>query len=558
MGAATGRFADPVLRRFARAETRRREWDAILSETYRLALPNQDGSGTQARGGKRDTELFDATAVRSLKWKRAKLHGDLFPPFRHWTRFLPDRMEAEAMDEATARNWRAFVDAAERKFHRAIDRSNFHLEIPLALGDALISTGAVLIQEGTPEDPLRFEAVPVAQVIPEESPDGTIRTVFRKFEVPGRDIAERWPDARVPDAVAERIADDPDLPLAVVEATIWNPVRRLYEYAVILPDGEHRLAEREYLTSPWVVFRMDKATGETMGRGPVLDARADIATANKTKELILKNASIAVTGIWQAEDDGVLNPANVRLVPGAIIPIAPGSKGMTPLEAPGKFDVSQLLLQDLQQNIEAGIRGPSLPPPEAGTRTAYEIGERRSDQMAVDVPMSLRLLSELDYPLVMRCLAILSSPAMAGSAYYIGEFAGPEGRIRPVPVSPLVRCQDIAEAEQRNQALLLAMQVDAETTLAVVNRARYVRDFLESHGFKAEHLRGEDEIGGDDATEGKAEESPAAALAPLFRLIGRAAEGGGSPAAPALTPAQAGDWLFRDDPEGTEAVDVPS
>ena len=92
----------------------------------------------------------------------------------------------------------------------------------------------------------------------------------------------------------------------------------------------------------------------------------------------------------------------------------------------------------------------------------------------------------------------------------------------------------------------------------MVNRARYVRDFLESHGFKAEHLRGEDEIGGDDATEGKAEESPAAALAPLFRLIGRAAEGGGSPAAPALTPAQAGDWLFRDDPEGTEAVDVPS
>ena len=130
MGAATGRFADPVLRRFARAETRRREWDAILSETYRLALPNQDGSGTQARGGKRDTELFDATAVRSLKWKRAKLHGDLFPPFRHWTRFLPDRMEAEAMDEATARNWRAFVDAAERKFHRAIDRSNFHWRFP--------------------------------------------------------------------------------------------------------------------------------------------------------------------------------------------------------------------------------------------------------------------------------------------------------------------------------------------------------------------------------------------------------------------------------------------
>ena len=33
----------------------------------------------------------------------------------------------------------------------------------------------------------------------------------------------------------------------------------------------------------------------------------DIKTANKVVELILKNASIAVTGIWLADDDGVLN-----------------------------------------------------------------------------------------------------------------------------------------------------------------------------------------------------------------------------------------------------------
>ena len=45
----------------------------------------------------------------------------------------------------------------------------------------------------------------------------------------------------------------------------------------------------------------------------------DIKTANKVVELILKNASIAVTGIWQADDDGVLNPANIELKPGATV-----------------------------------------------------------------------------------------------------------------------------------------------------------------------------------------------------------------------------------------------
>src|SRR3546814_6808214 len=65
-----------------------------------------------------------------------------------------------------------------------------------------------------------------------------------------------------------------------------------------------------------------------------MKALPDIKTANKVVELILKNASIAVTGIWQADDDGVLNPATVRLVPGAIIPKAQGSAGLTPLAAP--------------------------------------------------------------------------------------------------------------------------------------------------------------------------------------------------------------------------------
>ena len=80
----------------------------------------------------------------------------------------------------------------------------------------------------------------------------------------------------------------------------------------------------------------------------------DIKTANKVVELILKHASIAVTGIWQADDDGVLNPATVRLTPGTIIPKAVGSAGLTPLEAPGRFDVSELVLGDLRTRCWTG------------------------------------------------------------------------------------------------------------------------------------------------------------------------------------------------------------
>jgi hypothetical protein len=86
-----------------------------------------------------------------------------------------------------------------------------------------------------------------------------------------------------------------------------------------------------------------------------MKALPDIRTANKVVELVLKNASIAVTGIWQADDDGVLNPATIRLVPGTIIPKAVGSSGLTPLAAPGRFDVSQIVLDDLRARIRHAL-----------------------------------------------------------------------------------------------------------------------------------------------------------------------------------------------------------
>ncbi len=496
--AGKGKYQDPILRRFARAEAKRRLWDGTLQAAYDLTLPNHEPTLTKnTEGALNDREIFDGTAVRAVKWKRAKLHGDLFPPFRNWTDFAPNGQDPDTLGETEKSQWRTWSEPAVDRFHKAIDRSNFHLEIPLALGDALVSTGAILITEGTPEDPLRFEAVPIGQVVPEESPDGTIRTVFRAWDVPGRDIEQRWPDAKIPSDKQQRIKDDPDAEMKIVEATIWDTKKKRFDYAVILCDGETHLVDRIYQTSPWVVFRMDKATGETMGRGPVMDARADIATANKTKELILKNASIAVTGLWQAEDDGVLNPANIKLVPGAIIPKAPGSEGLTPLEAPGKFDVSQVVLQDLQQNIDSGIKGPQLPPIDEGGRTAYEIGERRADQIAIDLPMSLRLLTELQFPIVRRCLAILMSPAMAGSAYYIEPILFGEKAVDPIPSNPLSAMQDIADAQQQMQAYVMAFQADPETVSALVDRPKFMRRYLSINGFSEDDLRPLEEVAAD-------------------------------------------------------------
>ena len=72
---------------------------------------------------------------------------------------------------------------------------------------------------------------------------------------------------------------------------------------------------------------------------------------NKTLELLLKNASIACAGVYTAADDGVINPSNIRITPGSIIPVArnggPQGASLAPLPRSGDFNVSQIVINDL-------------------------------------------------------------------------------------------------------------------------------------------------------------------------------------------------------------------
>lgn len=162
----------------------------------------------------------------------------------------------------------------------------------------------------------------------------------------------------------------------------------------------------------------------------------DIKTANKVVELILKNASISVTGIWQAEDDGVLNPANIELVPGAIIPKAVGSKGLTPLEMPARFDVSQLVLQDLRNRIRHALLVDRLPQmSNAGKITATEI-TTRSDEMTMLLGATFgRLQVELLNPLIQRAYGILRQRGAIPDLPLDGRIVAIDHR------SPLARAQ---------------------------------------------------------------------------------------------------------------------
>lgn len=433
----TGADAEALLARHARALSRRRAWETTWKECYDLALPGRADAGTPT--------LYDGTAADAAEQLAASLLAELTPPWTRWFGFAPGRAAPRGDDggleaEAIAR---LLEDAAE-SLHAELTRSNFAVEIHQCFLDLVVAgTACLAVEEAEPGEPsaLRFSAVPLGDVVLEEGAEHRLDTVFRTSMLTVAELLGRFGAVTLPRSVADEPDGEPRRH-KVIEAVIPGP--HGYDYTAILAaDSEAPLvlAEGRFSAPPFIAFRWMKAPGETYGRSPVMKALPDIRTANKVVELVLKNASIAVTGIWQADDDGVLNPANIRLVPGAIIPKAVGSSGLTPLAAPGRFDVSQLVLDDLRARIRHALLADRLGPVQGARMTATEVLERSAEMVRILGATFGRMQSELLQPLLGRCLSVLRRRGIVPAFQLDGQTAALQMR------SPLAQVQAKADAQ---------------------------------------------------------------------------------------------------------------
>lgn len=395
-----------LLRRFDAARARRADWESLWREAYEYALPQRNGF-TASRGGGRHDNLYDATALDAVEQLAASLLGNLTPPWSQWFGLKPgpDLSAAEAQALAPV------LEQAGKTMQAHFDRSNFIMEMHQCYLDLVVGgTAALAFEESAPGElsAFKFTAIPLSDIVLEEGGDGALNGSFRTLDLTLMQLRGRYPLAELPAGVIRDGAKDPQLRFAVLESILPNELGG-YDFTAALTGGSapSLLQSGRFARSPVVAFRWLKSPGEIYGRSPVMKALPDIKTANKVVELILKNASIAVTGIWQADDDGVLNPANIELKPGSIIPKAVGSRGLTPLDMPGRFDISQLVLQDLRARIRHALLADRLGPVAGPKMTATEVLERSAEMALLLGATYGRLQSEMMTPLIRRAFAIL-------------------------------------------------------------------------------------------------------------------------------------------------------
>lgn len=464
-----------LLKRKHAAQKHRDEWAGLWDECYDYALPQRGGFYTELQAGKsRTSRIYDATAMDAAEALAASLMGQLTPVWSQWFGLKPGpELSREEADKLAP-----ILEKASETLQAHFDRSNFAVEIHQCFLDLVVGgTAAIAFEENEPGQfsAFRFSAVPLKSVALEEGTSGYLDGSFRTIPMTLAALHERYPEAVIPSSVIKRAAQDPQSTFDVVEAVMPDGLN--YAYAAVLTEDETQpvlLDHGMFNQSPILAFRWLKSPGEIYGRSPVMKALPDIKTANKVVELILKNASIAVTGIWQADDDGVLNPANIELSPGSIIPKAIGSKGLQPLEMPGRFDVSQLVLESLQSRIRHALLADKLAPIASPRMTATEVIER-SAEMSLHLGATYgRLQSELLAPLIKRAFAILRRRGEVPDIALDGRLVAVDFR------SPLARAQGQRNIQNTLSWLNTVLGMGAEGAMSVdINAAaRFLADAL--------------------------------------------------------------------------------
>lgn len=471
---------EQVLAKFKKAEKNKTDDGFMndLEEAYKYCCPRRYNNNLKT--GK---EIFDSTAVFAVQSRVAASHDSLFPAFREWIGEEP----VTKFEKADELNVKRQIDKRVKAAHKAIELSNFHIEIEDTLTDTMFSDGAILVFSGTPECPLYFQAVDWFSFYTLNDMDGQPNNNFLKRKLSLNEILHYWPKANL-----ENIQDNKDAEFDVIDSYTYDEKTKKYTYSVIIKD--ERIYSSEENSSPWVIFNQKRRAKGKTGWGVALDSMSEVKTTNKVEEYLLRHAAINLSGMWQADDDGVLNVDNIQLIPGCVIPKAVGSQGLQPLHTKLDMNLAQFVLAEQKENIKKGVQGSALPSFSDGVRTAQEYQMRDAELKKTEIPVMLQL-AQGSKRLMKRIFEVLESNKMKTSEMYCKPVTNAENKkIQTAFTSPLIRMKEQMEMSNNLQVLAMAAQSCGQAAYEIIDQDEFLRDFYMKNGFTPKLIRGEAKV----------------------------------------------------------------
>lgn len=438
-----GRPSDKdFMRRYtAAAETRNRHlgtWRTI----YRYLFPYRSESPETAV--RSSYTSFARTRVREFQ---SRFVAGTTPLFQQWIRYqVPDEV-----GRGDRKRLQGEVDRLNAALWRGLGRSRWTTSFGRLIGDAGIGIGAVLIEKGPAKRAFNIEVEAVANMAFEADPWGECSGYWRERTRTARQIKLRWPGASLPKAVIDALSTNENQPFETIEGVVRDtdePEDEVWYHLDILKmdgtdeRGFHPLNDdseplRGEGSCPWVDMRWDTSpeTG-AWGFGPIYDILPEVMAAEELRKEGIAFAKIFTRGLWQVDNDGVINPRNVKLRPGMVLPVAPNSRGLQAVTPSAMPDVEIFNQREFKENVDRALYLDRLGSVQGTPMSATEVIERQAELgRVVGLPYG-RIVESMDL-MVRRKQRIMEE---------LGHINGLSEEVQPEFLGPFARAQRLEEA----------------------------------------------------------------------------------------------------------------
>lgn len=483
---------DQLIKRHEKAEQKKRPWLSMWQDCVDFSMPMRDDFFSEDAGHERMDRVYDETAIVALQEYVSIMQNGMMPENTQFFMFdtvIPteDKTVKGQLYEVS----KYVYDTMAAAYFDNVGAEVFY--------DVAIGTGCVHTTESfdTAVSSIKFETLGLSEYSMDAGPFGMPDGRFREIKVDANEITTRWPDAKLTKAIEDKIksSNGEEVEVELLESTYrdWQEATETWKYVITcLQDKQHIYEKTEsgHGCEPVASGRWSKAGREIWGRGPLINALPAIRSLNLTYELLFEAAEMNIGGVWQYESNGIINPDNIRIVPGTLIPTEPNTKGLSAVQSPGRFDLAQIILRDQQEKVKRALYNQDFGPTAQTPRSATEVAERAANLNKLIGSSHGRLMREMVDKIIMRTVHLLKKQGKIE----LPKLDGRELRIRAI--SPMARFSKRNETQVIQETVgQIAMIYGPEVAMLTTKVPDTIHEIAKFNDFPIHLLNSKDEIG---------------------------------------------------------------
>jgi hypothetical protein len=526
--------ADPlqIVRELSSRKSNRLPHEQVWQDCYNFTHPIR-GSGfngqqldAQQALDKLAFNCVDATATEASRDLTATICGGMIPANSLWF-----ELEMRGIDDE-GNTW---LGESSRALWSNIHSGSFDSESFECNLDGVVAGWFVQFVDVDKENGgFMFEQWPLASCYVSASKvGGLIDTIYREYTLTAQQAVDYFGADNLPDSVMRAASGtQSQSPVQFIHAiyprAVWSPdaaFARNMRFASchVHVDSKRLCKESGFRDFPCIVPRWTRIPGSEYATGPVNDALPTIKRLNYLATLEMAAADVAVSGMWKAVDDGVLNARTLKIGARKVVVMA-DPDSLQPLSTGANFQVNWTMQDKLQGQIKRILMADALPPADGPAKTAYEYQVRLQMLRQALGPIYGRLQSEWLKQLVELCFNL----AYRASEIFWAQ--GQPGIFNPPPesvrgrefsvkfTSPLARSQkreDIGAMDEYENRLIAKAQV-RPSDMDVYDWEEADRERAKLMGLHGSLIRSAEDIQAmrDDREEAQQQEQLKQAIAP--------------------------------------------